>query len=123
MVVISRREILDRIPAFHPYSAMLREAPLALLVCGDRQVQPLEGYWVQDCSAATQNILLAAHALGLGAVWLGVYPREERMRGMCELLDLPREVTPLSLIALGWPDEKKEPADRFDPKKIHYNGW
>ena len=123
IVVLTRREILDRIPKFHPYAAMLREAPLALLVCGDRQAQPMEGYWVQDCSAVTQNILLAAHSLGLGAVWLGVYPREDRIRGVCELLKLPLHITPLSLIALGRPDEKKEPADRFDPKKIHYNGW
>ena len=123
IVVITRRELLDKIPGFHPHAAMLKEAPMAILVCGDRQVQPLEGYWVQDCSAATQNILLAAHALGLGAVWLGIYPREDRIRGICKLLSLPLHVTPLSLIAIGWPDEKKEKADRFSPKKIHYNGW
>lgn len=123
MIVITRRDLLDAIPTFHPYGAMLLQAPLAILVCGDRHRQPIEGYWVQDCSAATQNILLAAHALGLGAVWLGVYPREERIRGIRDLLRLPDQVAPLSLIALGWPEEIKEPADRFDPEKIHCNAW
>jgi nitroreductase len=117
LVVITRREVLDRIPSFHPYSAMLTQAPLAILVCGDRTLQPMEGYWVQDCSAATQNILLAAHALGLGAVWLGIHPREERIRGMRALLHLPDEKAPLSLIALGWPAEPKGRADRFKPEK------
>jgi len=116
-IVITRREILDRIPTIHPYAAMLKQAPLAILVCGDRNLQPMEGYWVQDCSAATQNLLLAAHALGLGAVWLGVYPREDRIRGIRDLLHVPDEKAPLSLIAVGWPDEPKGRVNRFNPEK------
>ena len=119
-VVLSRREVLDKIPTIHPYASMLKQAPLAILVCGDRTLQPMDGYWVQDCSAATQNILLAAHALGLGAVWLGVHPREERIRGIRELLLLPDATPPLSLVALGWPDEHKSRADRFTPAKVTY---
>ncbi|MDW7651903.1 MAG: nitroreductase family protein [Bacillota bacterium] len=122
-VVIRERQILDAIPEFHPYAGMVREASVAILVCGDEKLEKYPGYWVQDCSAATQNILLAAHDRGLGAVWLGIYPREERINGMRRLLSLPAEVTPLSLIPVGFPAEKKPPADRFLPERIHYDGW
>ncbi|GAI33467.1 unnamed protein product, partial [marine sediment metagenome] len=77
-VVINGRKILDEIPKYHPYAEMLKEAPMAILVCCDRDLQ-MGDYGVQDCSAATQNILLAAHAKGLGAVWLGTYPEEQRV--------------------------------------------
>ena len=76
-----------------------------------------------DCGAATQNILLAATSLGIGSVWLGVYPNEERMAGLAKLLDLPDYVKPLNIIALGYPNEKKEDVDRFDPAKIHTEKW
>ena len=122
-MVINDRNILNAIPQFHPYSSMLKEASLAILVCGDEKLEYHQGYWIQDCSAATENILIAAHALGLGAVWLGIYPREERVSGMRNLLALPAHVMPLSLISIGYPAEQKPPADRFDRKKIHYNRW
>jgi len=77
-IVINKREILNKIRDVHPYAKMLSEAQLAILVCGDHDLELSKGYWVVDCSAATQNILLAAHGMGLGAVWLGVHPREER---------------------------------------------
>jgi nitroreductase len=76
-VVVSDRKLLDEIPRFHAYSGMLKEAPLAVVVCGDTSLEKTKGVWVQDCSAATQNLLLAARALGLGSVWLGVYPLED----------------------------------------------
>lgn len=120
-VIIRDRNILDEIPKFHPYSKMLHEAPVAILVCGDEK--RCERYWVQDCSAATENILIAIAAKGLGGVWLGIYPREERIMDMRELLGLPKEVTPLSLIALGYPAERKGPADRFDPARVHHDRW
>jgi nitroreductase len=120
-IVITDREILDIIPEFHPYASMLHEATAAILVCGD--THDATDFWVQDCSAATQNILLAAHAKGLGAVWLAVYPREDRIQELKNILDLPANITPLSLIALGYPDEKKNPSNRFNISRIHRNRW
>ena len=86
-------------------AGMIREASLAIAVCGDLALQKHEGYWIQDCSAATQNILLAAHALGLGAVWLGVHPCEDRVESTRKLFSLPENVLPLCLIAVGYPAE------------------
>jgi nitroreductase len=122
-VVLTERTILDRIPSFHPYAAMLKEAPAAILVCGDLAREKHEGYWVQDCSAATENILIAVKEKGLGAVWLGIYPREERVRGLRQLLSIPETIVPFALVAIGYPAEKKEPADRFDASRLHYNSW
>ncbi len=122
-VVIDDRAIFEAIMQVHPYSQMLKEAPLAILVCGDQTLERYPGYWVQDCSAATQNLLLAAHALGLGAVWLGIYPREERVAAIRKLVGLPDNVTPLSLVAVGQPAETPPPVDRFRPERIHTNRW
>ena len=122
-VVIDDRRILDAIPEYHEYSSMLKEAPAAIAICGDLRLEKYKGYWVQDCSAATQNLLLAAHGSGLGAVWLGIHPIENRVTKTQELLQLPKEVIPLAIVALGYPAEKKEPADRFDASRIHRNCW
>ena len=120
-VVVTERKILDNLSVAHPYAKMLKRATLAILVCGDKKLQEAEGYIVQDCSAATQNILLAAHASGLGAVWLGMFPREERINKVSELLDIPDHILPVSLISIGYPDEAKEAPDRFKKEKIHWN--
>lgn len=122
-IVIDERSILDQIPKFHPYSNMLKEAPLAILVCGDQSLEKYKGYWVQDCSAATQNILIAAQAKGLGAVWLGIYPTEDRMAGTRELLGIPESITPFAMVSLGYPAEQKPPANRYNPLRISYNRW
>lgn len=105
-IVINDRGILDKIPKIHPYSNMLKEAPLAIAVCGDLQLEINKGRWIMDCSAATQNILIAAQAKGLGAVWLGVYPVEERVTGIQELLGLPEHIIPLCIVSVGYPAEK-----------------
>lgn len=122
-VVIDDKEILSKIPSCHPYAEMVPEAKLAILVCGDLTRDVHKGFWVQDCSAATQNILIAANALGLGAVWLGVYPRESRVEGLKNLLGIPEEIIPFSLIPVGWPAEKKPPSNRYKKTKIHRNHW
>lgn len=122
-VIIDERQILDEIPKYHPYSSMLREAPLAIAVCGDLKREIMKGYWIQDCSAATENILIAAQAKGLGAVWLGVFPREERALAIQKLLGLPEYIIPLCLVSIGYPAEKKSRANRYDPSRIHYNRW
>lgn len=122
-IVVDERKILDEIPKIHPYSQMLKQAPLAILVCGDESKSKYPGYWVQDCSAATQNLLLAAHAQGLGAVWLGVHPREERIAGFRKLFGLPQHIAPLALVSIGYPAEQKPPSERYDAAKIRYNRW
>jgi len=122
-VVVTERQQLDALTAILPYGQMLKHAPLAIIVCGDSERQPLEGLWVQDCSAATENLLLAVHASGLGAVWLGVYPRPERIEELSRLLGLPEQVTPLAVLSVGYPAEQKEPADRYDESRIRHNRW
>lgn len=122
-ILLSDREAMDKIPEFHPYSQMLKEAPMAILVCGDVNLDKYGGMWVQDCAAATQNILLAAHAKGLGAVWVGVYPSEERMLEMRKLLGIPENVTPFSIVPIGHPAEEKPAADRYDKTRVHFDKW
>ena len=122
-VVITDRDILQRIPGVHPHAGMIAAAPAAVLVCGDLSLKRSESWWSQDCSAATENILIAAAAMGLGAVWLGVYPREDRVNGLRELLGIPDHIVPFSLIPIGYPAEKKEPNDRYEADKVHVNSW
>ena len=122
-IAVSNRELLNKIEQVHPYAKMLSKAQLAILVCGDETLELSKDYWVVDCSASTQNILLAAHGLGLGAVWLGLHPREERKKDITELFNLPAHIHPLSLISVGIPDENKGTPERFKPERIHYNAW
>jgi len=122
-VAITDHKILDEIPKIHPHSGMLKEAPLAILICGDESLQKYQGYWVQDCSAATENILIAANAIGLGGVWLGVYPIEDRVVGIRKLLGMPEKVIPFALLSIGYPAEQKPPANRYDESRVHYNIW
>lgn len=122
-VVVRERETLLKMTDVHPYAGMLKEAGAAIVVCGDLSGEGNKDYWVQDCAAATQNALLAAHALGLGAVWLGVYPRKERVSGIQKLLYLPQDMVPLSIVSLGKPVEKPAPAKRYDAKKAHQEQW
>jgi nitroreductase len=122
-LVITRRELLDGLIEVHPYAKMLKYATAAILVCGDLEREENIGYLNTNCSAATQNILLAAWAQGIGSVWLGVYPREERMQALKKFLDLPETIVPVSLVALGYPDEQKAQPSRYDEQKIHYEKW
>lgn len=126
-IVIDDRELLAQIPEVHDYSSMLKEAPLAILVAGDKRCLQAEeeklalAYMNQDCSAAIQNILLAAEGEGLGAVWLGVYPKTDVMSQLKDMFDLPEAVVPISLIAVGHPKEEKEGHDRYLADRVHWN--
>lgn len=106
-----------------PNAKMVANAPLAIVVCGDMNLA-LEGdarsFWVQDCSAASENILLAAHALGLGGVWTGTYPSQERCDAVRKVLDLPSNLIPLNTIVIGYPDCDNKPKDKWDPAKVTY---
>ena len=120
-VVVTDRQILDNLARVHPYGKMLLEAPLCIAVCGDKTISAR--YWVQDCSAATENLLLAATALGLGAVWLGVHPRESRVGPIRKVLNIPETIVPLNLISIGHPAEEKEPRTQYDEMRVHREHW
>jgi nitroreductase len=122
-VVVRQRKHLDSLAAVLPFGKMLGQAPLGIVVCAETGPQRDAGYWAQDCAAATQNILLACHAIGLGAVWIGVYPRDQRVKTLRDLLTLPSTATPLCVIAAGWPAEHPAPVDRFRPDRIHAEQW
>lgn len=122
-VVLRDRRLLAEIPRFHPNAEMARDAPLAILVCADLDLEISPGYWMIDCALAAQNLLLAAHALGLGAVFTGVYPREERVEGFRRLLDLPERVMPHSLIPVGFPAEQPVSEDRYREERVHHDRW
>ena len=102
---------------------MARQARLAILVCGDLSLEKFPGFWVQDCSAATQNMLLAAHAKGLGAVWTGIFPLEDRVEGFRALCGLPEKVIPLALVVLGYPAQSLKPENRFLEERLRKNQW
>lgn len=122
-VVIRDRSTLEAVLEFHPHAAMLKQASVAIAVVGDPSIETLKGRWVLDCAAATENMLIAANALGLGACWVGIYPVEERIRGLRQLLGLPDHSIPLSMVSLGYPAEKKAPPARFRQERIHHERW
>jgi nitroreductase len=122
-IAVTNRIILDKIMQSHPYAAMLKDAPLAIVVLADESIEKTSGYWAQDCAAATQNILLSAHAMELGSVWLGVYPREERMLAIRQLFNLPNHIHPFSIIAIGYSNEQKAHPERFIESRVHLNNW
>ena len=102
-IVIRDRGVLNAIPGFHPHASMALHAPVGILVCGDPALEKHTGYWVQDCAAATENLLLAVAAKGLGAVWCGVYPRADRVEGFTRLLRIPTPVIPFAFVPIGHP--------------------
>jgi len=122
-IIIDDKLIFNKIMEIHPHSKMLTEADKAIFIIADINLEKYTNYWPLDCAAAVQNMLLAAHGLGLGAVWLGVYPRQERMIKLKELFNLPENIKPFALISLGYPAEQKQFEDRFKPERIHYNKW
>lgn len=123
-VVVTERALLDSLAEGN--WRMAAQAQAAIVVCGDTEnVFPEEGrdYWVQDCSAATENILLAAHAVGLGAVWCGCYPISERVNNVKRIFGLPTPIVPLSVVMLGYPAGEQHPKDKYKPENIHFNKW
>lgn len=125
-VVIEDRQTLKEISAHFQTMKMAEHAPLAIVVCGDMDnTFPEDGkdYWVEDASAASENLLLAAHALGLGAVWCGVYPMQERVYYLKKLLHLPANIVPLNVIPVGYPEGDATPKDKWKPTYVHYEHW
>lgn len=122
-IIIDKHELLQKISEIHPYAKMLKDAPVAILVCGDQGILKFKDLWVQDCSAASENMLLAAHDMGLGAVWIGVYPAENLVKEVRSILNIPQNIVPFSIIGMGYPAEEKKGRLRYDKSKIHNNAW
>ncbi|MCX6771943.1 MAG: nitroreductase family protein [Candidatus Micrarchaeota archaeon] len=122
-VVVSDREMLLRIPEFSPYTKMVAEASAGILVCGDTQNERSREYVVQDCAAATENILLAAHAMGMGGVWTGVYPDEKKMEGFRKLLGIPAHIAPVSFAVIGFPKAIGRAEMRYNGERVHRGKW
>ncbi len=122
-IVIDDIEILNDISLKMQHGKMCKSANKAIIVCSVVENEMQELYWQQDCSAATQNILLSATELGIGSVWVAIHPRESKINYISKLLKLPSNVKPLSLIALGYAQEHQELTNRFDEDKIKYNKW
>lgn len=122
-VVVNDKSVLQELPKLNPYASMAKDAAVAILVCGDLSLEKHQGFWIEDCSAAVQNILLATHALGLGAVWTGIYPRQDRTDAFRKFFKLPEQIVPLALIPIGYPAQKPATQDRFRKDRIHLNKW
>ena len=122
-VLLNDVEIFRQIQGFQPNTKMLEHAQWGIVVCGDEQLAHTPDYWPVDCATATENILLAAHGMGYGAVWLGIYPRSERVSAMKKLLDLPPHIHAFSVIAVGCHNQQLSHPERFHAERIHLNKW
>lgn len=120
-VIVTDRNLLDKMGDGLPLARMLKETKQAIIVCGDTVKSG--NAWQLDCSAAAQNILLAAESMGLGAVWTAAYPYPERIKIIRDALQLPEHILPLTVIPLGYPTGSEKPKDKYNKKQIHYNGW
>jgi nitroreductase len=120
-VVVHKRKVLEKLAEVHKYAYMLEQAPVAIVVCGDQEIS--ERHWVEDTCTATQNLLLAATALGLGGVWISLYPKKKYQKYVREILDIPEHIGVLCVVALGHSAEKKEAGTKFNPKRVHHDEW
>jgi nitroreductase len=124
-VVVRDKQTLSKLAVLHPGAAMLASAAMAIVVCGDleaafdRQIS----YLLQDCSAAIENLLLATHAQGLGACWVGIHPGEPLIKRVRELLSLPASVVPVAAVSLGQPGEQPAPRTRYNAEYVHNERW
>jgi len=122
-IMVTDPDKKKRVKDVHPYVGMIAKAPLGILICGDLEKEKYPGFWPQDCSAAMQNLLLAAHASGLGAVWTGIYPMEDRVQKFNEIFRLPEQIIPFGLAVMGWPVQQVKSEDRYTDACVHHNEW
>ena len=122
-VVFDEKDVIAKIKAMHPYASSLATAPVCIMVCGDTEKELAEGFYQVDCSAAIENMLLAAKALGLDTCWMGIYPWAEVMNNFTKTFDLPENVKPFALISLGYAATKIERPSRYNESLVHYNKW
>jgi nitroreductase len=126
--VVTEQNLKDSIASAFEYAKMVQGCSFAVVVCGDmdhlfKSDKADGGFWVQDCSAVSENMLLAAHALGVGGVWCGIYPMKEREDRLRAILGLPDNLIPLNVMAFGYPSAEGEPKQKWDPAKVHYNAF
>ena len=121
LLVITDKNKLEKIAELCPNASYAKNSQVTIIVCGDKTVS--DKFWEQDCCAVTENILLAAEALELGAVWCAVYPLDEKVMAIKKLFSLPENIVPLNIIPIGYPFAKEEPKQKYDVKKIHNNNW
>jgi nitroreductase len=122
-VVVRDKKTQAEIKKINQYAQMADKAPVGILVCGDLSLEKFAGYWVQDCSAAVQNLLLAVQGVGLGAVWTGIHPMQDRIEGFKKLFNLPEQVMPLGYIAIGHPDQHPTAESRYKAERVHQEKW
>jgi len=121
MIVLTDKQVTEKYAAFNQNAAYVKNAPISILICGDRSAEKYEGFYVHDCCAATENILLAIHAKGMGGVWCNVFP--DAIDGIRELLNLPEHIVPFSIVPFGYAEKTPKYESRFDKLKLHYNQW
>lgn len=124
-LIFDNHEIIEWMVDLHDYSKMFKTATAGIVVCGnmEKTIEGVEEFWIQDCSAATENILLAIESLNLGGVWLGIYPIENRYQKISNYFKLPENIIPFAVIALGHPSNNEKSKDKWDDKKLHWNKW
>ena len=122
-IVVRDKEKIGKIKEFHKYAKMVEDAGTLIVVCGDKHRQENRGFLVSDTSAAIQNMLLAAHGLGLGAVWCGIYDIDDYVVNFGEVLNLPANILPVGMVVVGNKIKDRSMQDRYDEKKIHYDTW
>lgn len=122
-IVCDDKKVIEEVKNLHSYAVSLATAPIAILVCGDTKLEFLEGFYHVDCSAAIQNMLIAAKELGLDTCWMGIFPKEDLEESFSKYFNLPENVKPHSMIALGYADQNIPMPERFDKTRIHFNKW
>ena len=122
-IVVTKRDVLDKLATSHPYAKMCLEAPLAIVPCMDTKLDKGQGHLEQDMSAAIENLLIAVRSLGLGAVWCGVYPKQERIQEIANLFKLPKNIQPFAIIPIGYTDAAQIDVDRYQEQRVHHNAW
>ncbi|HBH49405.1 MAG TPA: nitroreductase family protein [Bacteroidales bacterium] len=122
-IIFRNSHTIDQIAAVHPNASMLKHASAGILICFDKNLEHDDGYGPVDCAAATQNMLLAAHGCGLGACWIGIYPRVQRIEALHTIFQLPEHVIPFAVISLGYADEQTIATNRVRPERIRMEKW
>ncbi len=122
-IIVKDKETLKKVSDCGPHAKVAATAMVAIIVCGDLSLERSEGYWVQDCSAAVENMLIETAFLGLGAVWLGVYPLPERVTYLQKYFSLPKTIVPFAVIPVGFPAQELPANDRYNQERVHYEKW
>ncbi|NHI84099.1 MAG: nitroreductase family protein [Candidatus Thorarchaeota archaeon] len=124
-IVVTKREGIDAIIEAYPYAKVIKNAPAAIVVCFDRTLEKYKGYWTMDCSAAVENMLIAAAGMGLGSLWLSVYPEEKyhNLEILHEELNIPTTAIPFCIVPVGYIAKEPEAREKFDSSRIHHEKW